>query len=122
MPATDRQNTADQTEPHIQEPRRFRYGTSSLVLDEAELRRAGIRNYRVEIKSCTNGNWKVLYNKTAVITPRDENSQEKNNNKWVNWNVHFYLLEIDIKKLKKKRNIFVWIIRVWFPSGSNIIF
>lgn len=66
------------TEPIPLEPKRFRYGTSSLVLDEAELRRAGIRNYRVEVKSCTNGKWKVLYNKSKVIAPAEENSQKSN--------------------------------------------
>lgn len=62
-----------------EEPRRFHYGTSSLVLDEAELRRAGIQNYRVEIKSCSNnGNWKVLYNKSTTIAPAKKNSNKEN--------------------------------------------
>lgn len=67
-----------QTEPIPLEPKSFRYGTSSLVLDEAELRRAGIRNYRVEVKSCTNGKWKVLYNKSKVIATAQENSPKQN--------------------------------------------
>lgn len=57
------------------EKKRFRYGTSSLVLDEAELRRAGIRTYSVEVKSCTNGKWKVLYNTSSEIAPAGERDQ-----------------------------------------------
>lgn len=72
------QAAAEKTQSIISEPRRIRYGTSSLILDEAELRRAGIRNYRVEIKSCTNGKWEVLYNKSGKIGPVKSNTQNEN--------------------------------------------
>lgn len=67
-----------QTEKVTPEQRRIRYGTSSLVLDEAELRRAGIRNYHVEVKSCTDGKWEVLYSKSALVPPARDNSQKEN--------------------------------------------
>lgn len=70
-----------QMEKVTPEPRQIRYGTSSLVLDEAELRRAGIRNYHVEVKSCTDGKWEVLYSKSAIVPPA-RNSQKEN--KWLN--------------------------------------
>lgn len=74
--------TVGETDRVFEEPRRFHYGTSSLVLDEAELRRAGIHNYRVEIKSCSNnGTWKVLYNKSTTIAPTKKNSNKEN--EWI---------------------------------------
>lgn len=54
----------------------YRFGSSSLVIDESELRRAGIRNYYVEVKCCTDGKWSVLYEKRAEIAPEKENLQK----------------------------------------------
>lgn len=52
----------------------LKIGASSLVIDEAELRKAGIRSYSVEVKCCANGNWNILYEKQAHF---DNDKSEK---------------------------------------------
>lgn len=58
------------TETIAPEKRRHVYGTTSVVLDEEELREAGIKTYRVHIRERVNGKWEERYNKVCTIPPK----------------------------------------------------
>lgn len=42
---------------------------ASLRIDEDALRRAGIHSYLIEIKTCSSGNWNVVYKRKADLNP-----------------------------------------------------
>lgn len=47
--------------------KKIKFGTSSVKVNEQELYRAGVKSYRVQVKCCSNGQWKILYEKEAEL-------------------------------------------------------
>lgn len=45
-----------------------KFGASSLIVNEAELQKAGIGSYRVRVRCTENGTWRVLYDRESVIS------------------------------------------------------
>lgn len=57
----------DKSDNKIPKKKTIKFGRSTIKVNEDELSRAGIKSYHVQVQCCSNGRWKILYEKDTDI-------------------------------------------------------